>query len=93
MNNAPDYSIHRTTGAGEISGQRMVTNQKEDRRQGPGKRKGRPRHQDVDDADGVKVDLSDGEQSDPSDPSDLPNLSDRPDQDDSQDTQSVDCLA
>jgi hypothetical protein len=89
MNNAPDYSIHRAAGAGEISGQRMVTNQKEDRPRGSGKRKGRPRRQEVDGPDGVKVDLTDGDLPDLSDPSDQLGRSD----DDSHDTQSVDCLA
>ena len=89
MNNAPDYSIHRATGAGEISGQRMVTNKNEDRPRGFGRRKGRPRHQEAEQAEGVKVDLSEGEESDPSGPPDPPDRSD----DDSRDSKSVDCLA
>lgn len=92
MNNGPDYSIHRATGAGEISGQRMITNQKEDRPRGSGKRKRRRHHDQADDGDGVKVDLTDEDLGDPSDPSDPSDLS-APGDDDSQDSKSVDCLA
>jgi hypothetical protein len=92
MNNGPDYSIQRTTGAGEISGQRMVTHKNEDRPRGSGRRKGRRRHAEADETDGVKVDLSQDDPADLSDSSDPVDLSDRSD-DDSQDSRSVDCLA
>ena len=94
MNNAPDYSIHRAAGAGEISGQRMVTNKKEDRPREFGRRKGRPRRPEAEEPDGVKVELSEpSDPADSADPSDSSDAAGRCDDEDSRDSKSVDCLA